>query len=455
MKKISRERGIKESLLSQIWQHQLIEPGTLVGSHGEAIRIISPGKLNENEGPDFGEALIEINGQAFKGDVELHLAPRQWREHGHQQDPNYNGVILHVVMWQGQEDSHLFNGKRVPTLALHPYLASSLEELTQRVSYFSDKPCHPALPPAKLAELLNQAGEERFKAKAERILKLWQSDGKSSSMEKADQVLYQGIMEALGYARNQEPFRNLAQKLPLWWLEELILGQPSPLRLVTLQALLFGMAGLLPRQRVKRSGDGDHWEEGLERLWDSFAIKETMNETEWHFFKVRPANFPSRRLAAASYLLTKYLGQGLSQDTLRLVSRFNSRNALIELERSLLVVASGYWANHFDFGVSGWNPTLIGWGRAREIVVNILLPFCFAWAELAAEVKLKNRVLELYHSYPKLAQNRLTKYMEVKLFPLNSPQRASSACQQQGLIHLYQTYCLKSACHQCPLSKSL
>jgi hypothetical protein len=305
-----------------------------------------------------------------------------------------------------------------------------------------------------LAELLNQVGEERLQAKAKRILS-WQA-GVLPFMkrdERTDQALYQGIMEALGYARNQESFKSLAQKLPLWRLEELVSEQPPSFKLASLQALLLGMAGLLPGQRIKRNGDGDQWEEQLEWLWNSFGIKETMRETDWHFFKVRPVNFPTRRLAAASYLVAKYSGQELSQNILKSVSQVEFKNAAIELEKPLLVITNGYWANHFDFGIRGCNPTLIGREKAREIVVNILLPFSFAWADLTADVELKNRVLSLYNNYPKTTPNKLTKYMETKLFGQNSSPRVSSACQQQGLIHLYQTYCRESACHQCPVSK--
>src|SRR4030042_3571971 len=143
-----KEARIRESLLAQIWRRQLIKKDALLSSGGERVQVLYPGRENNDSGPDFCNALIVIGGMTLKGDVELHVSSREWQNHGHHKDHSYNGVILHVVMWDdGNETSLLHSGKMVPILALYPYLLGSLEELSRAVQIPlpSDEPCNKAL----------------------------------------------------------------------------------------------------------------------------------------------------------------------------------------------------------------------------------------------------------------------------------------------------------------------
>jgi hypothetical protein len=336
-------------------------------------------------------------------------------------------------------------------LALHPYLEGSLEELHRAVQLDLplQEPCHGALErlgAEALGELLDEAGELRFRSKAEQFKK-------GLNAEAADQVLYEGIMRALGYAKNKTPSEKLARRLPLRVLREFALSQPLQDRVLALQALLMGMAGLLPKQRYKKAGDnGDMWTRELERRWKSFRFGRVMNQREWRFFRVRPENFPTRRLAAVSYLLVRYGEEGLLQSLLGPVSQAFSRQGYRRLEQEFIVTTSGYWATHFDFGVESYcKHSLIGHGRAGEIVVNILIPFCFAWAEVTSRPRLKGQALEIYRSYPRLGENWVTRYMENQIYGEYRPSLMNSACRQQGLIHFFKSFCAERLCDQCAL----
>ncbi len=452
-----KKAKIAESFLSQVWRHQLISKEALQASSGEKVQVIHPGWQNNDRGPDFRHALIALSGgRLLRGDVELHITAKGWREHGHDRDPHYDGVILHVVMWEAGEGSTLLhNGKRVPTLVLHPYLKGSLEELHRalQLSLPPCEPCHQALErlgAEALGELLDAAGEERFHSKAEQFKR-------QLAAEEAGQVLYEGIMGALGYAKNTIPLEELARRLPLCVLMEFALSPTSSERVLALQALLLGIAGLLPKQRCeKERGDGEWWARELEHRWESFDIDQTMSPAEWSFFRIRPENFPTRRIAAASYLLVRHGEEGLLQSVSRAVSQAHSRQGCRRLEQEFIVTAGGYWANHFDFGVEAWgNHSLVGQERAREIVVNILLPFCFAWAEMTSQPGLEGQALEIYRGYPRLGENRVTRYMERQIFSGHHLKSVDSACRQQGLIHLYKVFCLERRCHECALGVSL
>jgi len=153
---------------------------------------------------------------------------------------------------------------------------------------------------------------------------------------------------------------------------------------------------------------------------------------EWHFSGVRPGNMPQRRIAGAGYLLARYLGMGLVQSLLQLVREADEKTGHRRLERGLMIKRDGYG-------------TLIGPGRAREMVVNVLLPFSFAWAD----GQLRDHALELYRNYPPLEENQITRQMSRQL--LVGFAVVNSATRQQGLIHLYNTFCLHRKCPHCPL----
>src|SRR5690242_17912631 len=86
-----------EKLLQYIWQFQYFNTSALQTTAGEKLLIISPGKLNTNQGPDFLNAQIKIDNTILAGSVELHLKASEWNEHGHDEDANYKNVVLHVV----------------------------------------------------------------------------------------------------------------------------------------------------------------------------------------------------------------------------------------------------------------------------------------------------------------------------------------------------------------------
>ncbi len=423
------ERKVTEKILAHIWKNQLMNKEDLRTSDGQKVQVIYPGWENDDRGPDFRDALIWFDGgELLKGDVEIHVTTRGWLEHGHDKDPNYDGVILEVVWMDGSKPTS--NKPKLPTLALYSYLMIPTVELSQ-VPPLLPEPCQQALErygTDALAKLLDEAGEERFHSKAEQFKARLKS-------EEVGQVLYRGIMRALGYARNKKPFEELARLLPLSVIEAL---QDH----ILVQALLLGTAGLLPGQRGKVSWDP--WAKELERVWNSLGIEETMREFEWRFFKVRPENFPTRRIVAASYLLARHKKGGMFYNLLKLVSQ----GSRLRLEQGLMVSTDGYWASHFDFGVEGWSPSLIGRGRAREIVVNILLPFCFA----VGEPRLREQALEIYRGYPRSGENRITSHLQRQIFGVPQHRTIDSALRQQGLIHLYDKFCAEHRCEQCPLS---
>jgi len=449
--------NIPESLVVKIWQHQMPGRTDLITEDGEPIKVIYPGRINDDHGADLRDAVIATSQGLSKGDIEVHVKSSDWQAHRHHQDPTYNRVILHVVMWHDTGlTTSLQNGGTVPVLALHRYRRYIESPASQRPRVAShpakfNMPCYRAieqLPTSIITRFLDNAGEERFLAKAARF-----QAGLAPS--EASQLLYEGIMAALGYSKNKLPFLELAAKLPLQTLESLARGKISEEEcLARQQALLLGTAGLLPSQRrhwhLKNKID-DQWVEKLEKLWASAPQPEVMSAKSWHLFKVRPSNFPVRRIAAMSYLTLRYREKGIFIEVVNKISEAAISQGHHGLEEALMITAKGYWAFHFDFGagIRLGIPTLLGRNRAADIVVNVLLPFTFAWSNLISKPELASQVLNLYRHYPRLITNTIERHMSLQL-GLTSD-LVDSAQRQQGLIHIYNTLCSQGECQSCPL----
>jgi hypothetical protein len=425
---------VGERLLVQIWKRQLVEAGKLVTESGERVQVVYLGRENNDRGPDFVGAIIATDGGGvLRGDIELHAKASGWKDHGHHRDPNYNEVILHVV-WEGDEAVALQNGKTVPTLSLRGCLKGSVDD----VRYWADLPIVPSEPccnakqwlgDSEMGRVLDEAGEERFRVKADYF-------ESRMGMEPSSQVLYWGIMGALGYTRNKDSFEELACRLPLAVLEELCRGKRSQEQVLVLKALLLGKAGLLP-------GDGSG---EVGRIWDCLGDGETMSSSCWHVFRVRPKNHPARRLVGAAHLLARFMEIGLFEGVLQLVD-----------ETSLGVMGlleSGFMVSSPDPCFDSEH-NLIGRGRAREIVINIILPFAFAWAKANLQGNLAERVWALYGSYPKAGENGITRELAELLLGTGASELADSARRQQGLIHLHKTFCRQRECPSCPVARRL
>jgi hypothetical protein len=449
---VTRNRiKFSEKQAALIWQQAVGKE--LTSTEDELVDVIYPGRINGDNGPDFRDAVIMNKLHLTKGDVEVHVRSSDWYNHEHHTDAAYNNVILHVAMWHDCNSATLLqSGKPVPLLCL----AKALRHQAYLLPY--TLPCFRILDHTDgqtLAKILNTAGEERFKEKAMhfRAEILGPALKALSAGEAAGQVLYRGMMRALGYAKNTRPFEDLADRMPLASIE-------SREGLALKQALLLGTAGLLPSQR----GQGELMREAkvreLEQIWQSVGKKvEPMKESDWNFSHIYPNNSPVRRIVAQSYLLERYCAgtcpepvEGkLLAGILQLAKEAPLPKGHHVLENGLTVAGDGYWQDHFDFDVRSKTKiaALLGNSKAGEIAVNVILPFAFSWGILANEAKLTENAIALYRNYPGLAENCLTRHM-AKQLGLEDLSH-STACHQQGLIHIFRNYCREGRCVQCPL----
>lgn len=435
-----------ESRVVKMWRDRLPGRTDLVTEDDEPVRIVYPGRLNDDRGADYRDAVIATSRGLMRGDVEIHVKSSSWWAHRHHQDPVYNRVILHVVFWDDVARAvTLQNGRKVPTLALHRFVGDRVDTVYPSAIY--PLPCRSGVRRwdiSFMGGILDNAGEQRFLS---RVINFQTELARTE----ASQSLYQGIMEALGYSKNKRQMVELAGRMPLRRLEaaasEKITDDEC---LVRYQAWLVGMAGLLPSQRTRPHyayGRADDWFDRLEKVWAACRETATMTEDDWHFFKVRPGNLPTRRIAAMCHLLLRYRGKGVLAGLIDRLGEAAIETGYREMERALLVTANAYQDRYPDFSL----PVLLGRGRAADIVVNVLLPFAAAWGRANASPELAGKASEIYRHYPLLAQNTLERHMVNQLgigrYLVDSAQR------QQGLLHIYKTLCSQGKCQDCPIGR--
>ncbi len=443
---------LPEAGVASYWLAKAAGLTGLITEEDGPVAVIHPGYLNTSHGPDIRDALVATNHGLQAGDIEIHTDSSGWWRHRHHLDPAYNRVVLHVVhRHDAGRPAVLANGRSTPTLCLE-----GLPGESEFVSLPSSRPetgillpCYNAgqrVSPEKLGLILDAAGRERFLAKAA----VFRAELKITA---PSEVLYTGIMEALGYSRNRTPMRRLAQALPLRTLEEI--AGPSvnnEERSVLLQAALLGTAGLLPSQRTRRSpGTSQPLAVKLENSFEATGLLPVLKEYDWMFARVRPGNYPVRRIAAMSELLAVHRAGGLLEDMLAAAEDFFQTGSRRELIEPFIVPAAGFWRENLDFGrpLTGAAPALCGPDRAAIIAINVALPLAYA-CRFAGTGK-EEPALARYAEARISEDNGLISLMKERLGLERS--FTSGTIRQQGLLHFYLERCRYGKCRGCPLGE--
>lgn len=442
---------------------------------GQPVSIVYRGRWTAGSGPDFEGAILALGDGSTKlvtGSVEMHLRCGDWWAHGHHTDPNYNSVVLHVVLWpQAARPVKRADGASVPTLVLADYITLRADELLEKVApllpnlgNLSEEPCRQRTqhwPTEKLLKHVEDAGDARLLSKAA----LMEAD--MHVYGSSEIVFYRGLMDALGYSSNRAPMLALADLLPLDDLLTLPLGEDKQERATLFEAILLGASGFLPSQRTS-TGALDwlsrQYAEEVEGIWRTYAPMMGLSAHNavvkgWNIDRVRPANSPPRRLAAAARLLARLLWEegGMLGPFINTPSKLSASTAAKKWIEALQVPGDGYWAGHSDFGTAldkaGKEDTaLVGNSRALDILVNIVLPLLVATADRDDNPRLRQRAMDVYAILPKLADNKITRAMSDEAFGPDRKKSIKGARHQQGLMHLYKLYCQARRCYECPLS---
>jgi hypothetical protein len=419
------------------------------------VRVIDPGIWNLEAGPDFLGATLQLepHRRRWCGDVEIHIRPSGWKQHGHSEDPRYRGVRIHVTYFPGRVTPGLLPPGTVE-IALEKALAAQpgffFESVDTTAYPFAQRatepPCARHLASWSQDEkglLLDAAGQERLRRKTERLSNRIDQCG-------PEQAVYEDVMGALGYKHNQAPFRRLAQILPVEELRALA-GADT----IAAYAMLAGLAGLLPHRVQPR------WDTAtrrfLRQVWDqwwkhaSTWASRCMAPTDWRLSGQRPANHPLRRLMGAASLFTRKQSPGHTWQTL---ADSESGNAVACWVESMTSLHNPYWDQRLTLGgkLQPQPIALLGLARARAIVINVVIPW------LAATRGPGGFRDEWLRSAPADSHNSIVRQTAFFLFgPDHSTRLYRDGLRRQGLMQIFHDFCIhdRTRCAACPLPSML
>jgi hypothetical protein len=458
-----------ERLLQAIWQHQRLHRDQLKTLDGQNVRLLHPGFANAEGGPDFRDALVQIGDAAPRsGDVEVDIRSGGWHAHGHDRNPAFRNVILHVV-WDGERragvappsggsgarDRPAGGGTelRIPppaALALRDFLDAPLGELSvwlerEPVKSLPEnlrgKCSAPlaALAPAQLTELLREAAHTRLQAKAAQF----QARARHVGWE---QSLWEGLFRALGYKHNVWPMQCLAETRWRWAREK-----PS---LLLLQARLLGLSGLLPAELTRVPAGGAGY---LRRVWDGWWRERDEFEDcllprrLWRFHGLRPANHPQRRLALAAHWV---FADNMAARLERWCAAAIPDRALLDSLREILQVErDDFWSWHWTFRSARFRKPqpLLGATRVTDLAVNVILPWLWTRAGEGRSGKLQREIERRYFAWPPAQDNAVLRLARQRL--LRGARRGvlHGAFAQQGLMQIVRDFCHHSnaVCDHC------
>lgn len=418
-----------ESFLHFLWRFRRFDAAELLTTQGAPLEILHPGEQNSHAGPDFFNARIRIGNTLWAGNVEIHLRASEWYAHRHNTDPAYENVVLHVVL---EEDIPVIrpDGERIPCLTLEKRIPGSLlsrfRMLEQERSAIPCRHFWADTPEIVRLNWLDRMSVERLEHKSEQVNRLFQATGNSW-----DETIYRLLGRYFGLKINTEPFECLTAGLPL----NLLLKHRN--NRFQLEAMLFGQAGLLP------AGGLEDYPRALAKEYHFLSHKyglKPMPGDVWKFLRLRPANFPTLRIAQFACLL---------QHAESLASRMLEIRKLKDLETLMNIQLDGYWLEHYHFGKKSLRrPKSLGAGFIHLLAINAVVPFLFCYGKWKGQEAITNLALDLLEQIPPEKNAALSRWRPLVPAPAH-------ARDTQALLQLHQHWCDARKCLQCSIGNAL
>jgi hypothetical protein len=419
-----------EDFLHYVWQNILFSREGLQTTSGSAIELIKTGELNPNSGPDFFNAQIRIDNTLWAGNVEIHIHSSDWNLHKHSNDTAYNNVILHVV-WEHDSEIIRENKQPLTTLELKKIVPRAVFEKYEELC-FSDKriPCENEA--AKVNKMLWQSWidrlvVERLERKTEKVLfKL------NLTANDWEDVFYRTLLSNLGNPINGTPFERLADVLPFKIINKHC-NDITPL-----EALLLGQAGFLEPNAKDEYMTKLHTD--YTYLKHKLDLPPPIAKHEWKFSRMRPAHFPTLRLAQVAAILNK------NTHLFRTVAETKDYNELLKI---FTPPPSDYWKTHFNPGKSTTKHSgIMGVSTINMLIINAVVPVLFIYGKQIWNEEVSERALNLLRHIDAEQNSIINKWESIGI-------PASNAYDSQALLQLRKEYCDKRRCTHCLIGHQL
>lgn len=416
-----------EYFLQYLWNFQKLDSQALVLTDGSKLSVFTTGYQNHDSGPDFLEAKIKIDDLTWSGSVEIHYKSSDWIRHHHHTDKAYENVVLHVV-WKHDTEITI-NDKPIPTLALSDYVGAEIENAYR---HYINQPhtirCADQvikIPQIQVTAMLDKALAARMKQKAEQVLAIL-ADAEGDWEETA----YRVIAKTFGFKTNQESFIKLSSTLPYSVLRKYCGNEQQ------VYALVFGMAGYL-------DDPVDSYQQQLHEEFKYLSKKHQLQphlmKHHWKQARMRPANFPTVRLAQFAAMLTH---------TPKLFVYLLEISDIKSAQSLLGKPVSDYWTSHFNFGKPSTRKMKLGTSSLNILIINAITPILTAYSKYIDEVSYVEQAQKILEALKPESNHIVDQWATCSIKPKN-------AADSQGLIYQYNELCKRKKCLLCNIGMAI
>ncbi len=420
---------MKEDFLHFLWQYKLFDVNRLKSEQNETILIVKSGFHNKNSGPDFLNAQLKIDDQTWVGNVEIHINSSDWYAHKHEEDENYDAVILHVV-WEHDVEVFMKDNQPITTLELKNLVDKNILNNYQNLVTKQQRwiPCEGQITTVDsflVSNWLERLYLERLENKSVLIKNLLK---KSNNDYEA--VLFQLLAKNFGLKVNGEAFLQLTQSFDFSLVRKIRFNE------LQLSALLFGQAGFL--ENVIEDEYFLQLKKEYNYLQHKYNLLSITNR-QFQFFRMRPNNFPTIRIAQLVALFYKH--QNLFSKLMELKS-LNDFYSLFSVE------VNDFWKTHYTFETESKKSTKkLTKSFLDLLLINTIIPLKFVYKQGKGEEN-EEGFLKLIQQIKPEKNSIVSKFLDLKL-------NAKNAFESQALLELKNNYCAKKRCLQCAIGNCL
>lgn len=419
---------MKEDFLHYVWKYQKFDASRAVSLSGEKVNVVHPGQYLKLSGPDFFNARVEIDGQMWAGNIEIHVRSSDWYHHQHEADPAYENIILHVV-WEHDVGVFRRDGSEIPVLELHSIIDDGelerYQELLRPKRWIYCEQHIGSVEPLVLTQFIDRLWVERLEKKSAPILqwlRRFENDWES--------VFFVALARGFGLNTNGETFEDIAASIPFSIFRKEA-GDP-----LHLEALLFDRTGWLDGEAT------DGYMQDLRERRDFLFAKYGLGKVQLpkpEFFKHRPDNFPTVRLAQLVQLYHRRPN---------LFSMVMACEHLADYYRIFRVGVSAYWESHYYFGRGHpqRNKT-ISPSFVDLLLINTVLPVKFVYLRLT-QLGGGDAVAETFAALKPERNGVIDRFAALGV-------ASKTAFDTQAMLHLKNEYCENSRCLECQIGLEL
>lgn len=419
---------MKEDFLHYVWQYKKFAFTNLETVSGQQITIIHSGYYIQQAGPDFFNAQIIIDNQKWAGNIEIHLKSSDWYVHHHETDANYDNVILHVV-WEHDTDVFRKNNTIIPVLELKKHVPK--EVLHQYKQLFTQKTwinCENQIATIDhftISNWIERLFFERLEKKANEVEILLQKNTFDW-----EATFFQLLAKSFGLNTNGEAFLKMAESIPYSVIKK------ERVEVENIEALFLGSTGLLTEENE------DLYYIDLKQRWNYLQHKHQLIANYFQsvqFFKHRPDNFPTIRLAQLAQLI------GNPQHFFQLIVNANS---IQEIYPVFNCTVSEYWKTHYVFDKPHpKKDKKLSKNFIDLIILNCLLPIKFAYGHANGNIN-PEELITLAAEINSEKNTIIEKFTHFGLVSTNS-------YHSQAILQLKKEYCNTNKCLNCAIGQKL